>query len=116
MGLLKKGEKQVGGGRMTADAADDPLVLAYPVLWSFLTDRTWDDGSPREPGSMLLFEQDGMMKSMLRDRNDSTCLWVAARGLTLLLGTLEASLCDPGADWRLDRKGPGDSARRVQKK
>src|SRR5262245_31351041 len=76
MGLLRKGEKKVGGGPDPLVVAGDPLVLAYPVLWAFLTDRTWDDGSVREPGSLLVFEQDGIIKGMLRDKNDATCLWV----------------------------------------
>jgi hypothetical protein len=116
MGLLKKGDKQVGGVKLKAEAADDPLVLAHPVLWDFLTSYEYLGGEARHPGSLLIFEQDGVLKAMLRDRDDGTCLWVAARGLSALLAVLEASLCDPAADWRLDRKGPGDQASRVKRK
>jgi hypothetical protein len=115
MTLLRKGDKRVGGGSVLVDASQDPLVLAYPVLWAFLTQTAWEDGSQRQPGSLLMFTQDGMMKCMLRDREDGTCLWVAGRGLTHLLDVAEGSLCDPGADWRVDRQQPGQKAQRVTK-
>lgn len=114
--LLRKGDKRVGGEALANTAVDDPLRVAYPVLWAFLTQHKWEDDSPRDPGSMLVFVQDSMLKAMLRDRNDGTCLWVAAGSLQGLLDAVEGSLMDPGADWRLDRQRPGDQAKRVTKR
>lgn len=115
MGLLRKGDKRVSAGAPVLDEATDPLVQGYPALWAFLTQTRWEDDTARDPGSMLVFLQDGMLKAMLRDKNDGTCLWVAARGFTGLLDVLEACLLDPAADWRVDRKSAGEVARRVRK-
>jgi hypothetical protein len=115
MSLLRKGDKRVGGGSVLASPDQDPVVASYPVLWSFLVQTAWEDGTQRQPGSMLVFSQDGMLKGMLRDRDDGTCLWVAARGLQHLLDVMEGSLSDPGADWRMDRQQPGQKAQRVTK-
>lgn len=116
MSLLKKGDKKPPGGGETTHFEDDSFGQQYPLLWAFFSQTEWGPDDPRETGSMLLFRQDGMYKVMLRDPNDGTCLWVAARTLSGVFDAGEASLGDPGADWRMDRRKPGDQAKRVAKK
>lgn len=88
----------------------------FPELTWHLSARAFAEGDPRDPGSLLIFRGDGCWKAMLKDKNDGTCLWVAAATLDGLFAAVEASLTSPDAEWRTDRKGPGDVARRVKKK
>lgn len=81
----------------------DALSLAYPVLWSFLTQDTWEDATPRETGSLLLFTDSGVLKCMAKDKANGMCLWVSARSLTELLFVLDRNLTEVNADWRRDR-------------
>lgn len=116
MSLLRKGDKRVQGAVEEVRFEDDRFAQGYPLLWSFLSQSLWGPDDPRETGSLLLFRQDGVFKAMLRDPNDSTCLWVAGRTLSGVFDAAEGSLGDPGADWRMDRKKQGDQAKRVTKK
>jgi K+-transporting ATPase A subunit len=93
----------------------DHWSLAHPTLWSYLTQWSWEDGSPRQTCSLLMFVADFTLKAMLRDPNTGLCLWVTAETMHELYEALEAKLCDPRADWRVDRKSPGQQAKRVRK-
>jgi hypothetical protein len=115
MGLLKKGDVRRVGGVNGSLIEPDDLSAKYPVLWSHLTQTSWDDGLVRETSSLLVFLQDGMLKGMVRDREHGLCLWMAAGSLGGLLDALEAGLCDPQAEWRIDRQKEGQQAKRVRK-
>jgi len=115
MGLLKKGEQRRVGGAAGSLVEPDTFSSEYPVLWSHLTQVEWSKDEPRETSSLLVFHQDGMLKGMIRDREAGLCLWMAAGSMTGLLGALEAGLCDPQAEWRVDRQAEGAKAKRVRK-
>jgi hypothetical protein len=80
------------------------LAKAHPDLWEFLTLTEWKKGEPREPGTMFIILQEGILKCCLGDRDNDEVMWVAGESLEQLLGVLEAALGDPQADWRIDRK------------
>jgi hypothetical protein len=115
MSLLRKADKGIPKSGEPVASAEDGMASRWPTLFAFLSQMRWEDDTARVPGSMLTFVQDGMFKGMLRDKNDGTCLWVASRTLEGLFDAVEGSLCDPGADWRVDRQGPNDRATRVRK-
>jgi len=93
----------------------DGFALNYPMVWSYMTQTTWEDGSPRKTSSLLAFLQDGVMKMMLRDQEAGLCLWVAAPGIQQGFEVMEAAIGDPRTEWRLDRKEGVPTARRVRK-
>lgn len=115
MSLLKRGDQRRVGGAGGSLIEPDEFSAQYPVLWSHLTQVAWEDGQARETSNLLVFCQDGMLKAMLKDREHGLCFWTAAGSLTSLLGALEAGLCDPQAEWRVDRQKEGQQARRVRK-
>jgi len=115
MGLLKKGDQRRVGGAGGLLVEPCELSGRYPVLYSHLTQVMWEDGAPRETSNVLIFQQDGMLKGMLRDREHGLCYWTAAGSITGLLEALEAGLCDPQAEWRVDRQKEGQMAKRVRK-
>jgi len=115
MGLLKRGDQRRVGGAGGSLIEPDEMSARYPVLWSHLTQIAWEDGQVRETSNLLVFQQDGMLKAMLRDREHGLCFWTAAGSLSALFDALEAGLCDPQAEWRVDRQKEGQQAKRVRK-
>jgi hypothetical protein len=112
--LEKKADRKVAGQEQAC--APDPRALKEcPTVWAYLTQTTWSDGTRRETSSVLMFQQDGMIKAMLRDADAGLCLWVAARSFYGAFSALEAALNDPNAEWRVDRRAEGQQARRVKK-
>ena len=110
--LMKRPEKPTGDRPVGPGVSDPQMQQRCPALWEYLTSTVYDDGSPREPSTLLVFLQDGALKGMLRDKDGDRCLWVAARSLVGLLDALDGQVQDPSADWRPDRKAPGQSAPR----
>jgi hypothetical protein len=96
-----------------------PIDMAFqrscPALWEYLTQGKYPDGSPRQKSSLLLFPQDGAFKIMLKDPDAGRCLWAASPTITGLFTVLEGALNEPQPDWRVDRKAPGQSAKRITK-
>lgn len=115
MSLLKRGDQRRVGGASGSLIEPDDFSARYPVLWSHLTQVAWEDGQARETSNLLVFCQDGMLKAMLRDREHGLCFWTAAGSLGRLFEALEAGLCDPQAEWRVDRQREGQAAKRVRK-
>lgn len=95
--------------------ADDEFSTLYPTLYAHLTQTAWPDGTVRETSSLSLFTDGPAAKCVLKDRSLGVCLWATCPTFTGLLGVLEALLCDPGAEWRVDRQNPGQKASRVKK-
>lgn len=106
--------------RSPADATRPSLVAAAagvlgqlaPALTERLTAKTFADGTPRKGDTVLLFEQDGVWKCMLKDREANLCLWVSAALLDDLPEVLEAAVNDPQAVWRADRAAGSPEATR----
>ena len=112
MGLLSKGDRPNRPVGAVSTIVDDEWTRRWPILHSYMTQTTWEDGSRRETAGLLVFAQDGMLKGMLRDKDTGLCLWCAACGLLPLLDAMEGLLCDPKADWRVDRQTEGAKASR----
>lgn len=114
--LLRKEDLAGRGGSGPRPLTDPGFAGSYPILWSYLTQNRWQDGSPRLTSSLLLFADDGVLKAMLRDREAGLCLWIAGATVSGLFDALEAAVSDAKADWRQDRQSKADSAKRVGKK
>lgn len=112
--LRRRAERVVVGDERSSVQPDDWATL-HPVLWEHLTAAKWEDGSPREPSSLMIFAQDGLLKGMLRDKAEGLCLWATARNVGELLSMMETMAGDPATEWRVDRQAPGQQARRRPK-
>lgn len=110
--MLSKPSRPVDGGPNHAPLSDPQAQQRWPTLWLHLTQTSYPDGDKREPSTLLLFLQDGSLKAMCRDKDGDRCLWAAARSLVGVLDAIDGALADPEADWRPDRKAPGQSAPR----
>ncbi len=113
MALKKDEVRKVEGG--TNGVKDPGAEKRFPRLFAHLTQTSWEDGTPRETSSVILFSQDGCYKAMLRDKAAALCLWVACPQLEKLLDVLEQSLADEKSVWRVDRAAGGQRSSRVKK-
>lgn len=112
--LKPPGDRKVTGG-VSALTPDPTFQRKFPILWEYLTKTTFDDGTPRDTSSVLVFLDAGTWKLMLRDKTAGLCLWVAAKTPTVVWEALEAALGDPSTEWRVDRQQAGQTAKRVKR-
>lgn len=70
------------------------------VLWSFLVDQTWDEGSARVPGSITLFVDGPRLKAALNDRDLGEVGFVTLELDKPLFPQLEGALRSDRIDWR----------------
>jgi hypothetical protein len=85
---------------------DPAFEQDFPTLNAYLADDTWEDGTARLRSTLILFAEDDVYKMCLTDKDSDMTLWVASKTVFGLLGSMEARLNDPEAEWR-KRKGPG---------
>lgn len=82
-------------------AARDVVMEAdNPLLFEYLTARTFEDGSERETSTLLIFASEGVWKACLNDRAEQRALWASGASYADAIAALE-SLLDSGAEtWR----------------
>lgn len=80
------------------------LGLKYPNLWAFVTAAAFEDGEPRQTGTLLLFLEQGRLKGCLNDRECGEVCFVTGSTLEDLLGRIEAGLGSSDLDWRTARR------------
>lgn len=104
MGLLSRGSRSTVG--QPASVVNDPDMRdKLPVLYDFLTLTVWDDGDPREPGTVLIMAQDGMWKVWLNDKDGDRTAFLSADTFIGLLAMCDARLGADSVPWR--RAGEG---------
>lgn len=113
--MLKRSDVVVPMQGQVRQAVDTVTPERWPVLYHYLTQTTWDDGSPRELASLLVFVDAGTWKAMCKDKDSGRCLWVAAPTFSALWDVMEAALGDPHADWRADKMASGASSHKKRK-
>jgi hypothetical protein len=77
-----------------------PLGSRYASLFDFLVEQLWDDGTQRQPGTLLVCYGEGRFRGWLNDRELQRNAWASAETLTQLLETLDGKLAEGSFDWR----------------
>lgn len=80
----------------------------FPTLIEYLTRTSYDDGSPRQTSTVMVFIDQGHVKACLNDRDAGRAGWMSADALGSVLDELERALADDSIDWRASR---GDNKR-----
>lgn len=96
------------GGWLPVDHGEWEKSL--PTLAAFLFDATYEDGSERQTGTLLLFGQDGLVKCFLNDRDTDSSACLSAKTPGALLMKAEKQLQAGAVEWRgrpPQRKGGG---------
>lgn len=96
----RSGKGNSGGGVPEVGA----LAIAYPALWEWLTATSYDDGSPRQTSTLLIFVEDGQCKACLSDRDEDCSGWASGATLEGVMESLDARLTAGTLDWRAKRK------------
>lgn len=101
--------RRAGGGSAPLTRLDQgtPLALAFPAVLTELSCVEFEDGQPREPSSLLIFAQDGLLKGMLRDKSNDRVAFVSGCSLEGVLEALERGLVKSDLDWRRDKPAGG---------
>lgn len=85
----------------------------WPTLAEFLSAFKWDDGTSREPGTLLLFTEDGCWKACLHDRTTHLQVFVSARTPGALWDALEKGLGADSLEWRRKKPPPQGKPRKT---
>jgi hypothetical protein len=93
-------------GKMAGPAADvsGPLLAKHPALAEWLTAVAWDDGKPRQVGTLMVLAEGGLWKAWLHDRAQARACWLAAERLDALFAAIEETVASGRGDWRPDKK------------
>lgn len=97
---IRKRDVSCGASPEGGGGGPDEYALAYPCIWEHLYLTRYEDGSPRQGSTLLLFCDAGVVKACLKDRDQGVEAWVAGSGLQHVLGALESSLAGDTAEWR----------------
>lgn len=73
---------------------------AYPSLAEFISRETWEDGSSRTLGTILILCEDGRAKCWLNDKDANVSCWVSGDTVSAALKAAEKAVAGPGGDWR----------------
>lgn len=92
---------QVNAGELLADRL---------ALYEYLTVDRYDDGTPRQVGTLLIFSEDGLWKGCLHDRQEQRSAWASGSDIDAVLSALDADLRNGTAQWR--RSGGSSGPRR----
>lgn len=85
-----------------------PEVATFPedmaAIAEFLTLLEWAPGQKRQPGTLTIFVELGVLKVCLNDKETGEVAFVSGHSWIGLLATLEESLRSQGLEWRSTRK------------
>lgn len=109
MPLKKPSVVSAGSSSMPTPASLGSWGKAYPTLCEFLSALTWEDGSSRECGSVILFwdREAGAWKACLNCKDTSRVGFVSGDSPDDLLKGLERALANDRIDWRPARGAGG---------
>ncbi len=99
-GILRRPD---GGSSGCGDSCSGGLQLmreTLPGLGAFLGETSWDDGSPRLPGSLTLFCEDGVLKCCLSDKDLERIVFVSVDAWEGFWETLSARIERDAFEWR----------------
>lgn len=84
-------------GSSALDAVD---VGRWPLLMEFLTAAEWEGGERREPGTLLFFLDETVVKVCLNERSLGLVAFVTGSGVTGCCDAAEQLLANGRLDWR----------------
>lgn len=102
---MKRPDPKSTTGTGQPSGADDAFVKAYPSVWSYLADETWDDGKDRQPSALSLTWKEGCWQLALNDKALKQSLYTCAPTQKEALGLMEKALRDGTGVWRSWKRG-----------
>lgn len=106
MSLRRPGNAEATGKAVAPQASPGRWGEGYPTLWAFLADPAYEDGTPRQTGTVMLFVEQGRLKAWVHDREQERTAFLTAACPEDLFAELNDGLEDDELDWRAGpRKG-----------
>jgi len=105
--FLRKKADARGYSPLGPVAKGSAFAETYPCLFEYLTVTQWEDKTPRESSTLLLFVDDGRFKACLTDKDSGRYVFLTAGSVEALLNALEVGLVDDQLDWRKKTPFPG---------
>lgn len=101
MGLSRnrKPDESTTGG-LPSVVQDDSFREKFPTLVDFLCLGSWEDGSRRQTGTILVFMEDGLWKCCLNDRDGDCYCFLASESFQGLLSSANDNLDRNSCEWR----------------
>jgi hypothetical protein len=103
MPLKKPAVPSSGGGSSSSTVSTGTLLTLFPTLLEFLAQPTWEDGSPRALGTLIVFVDGSTWKACLKDKESRTVCFVSSLDLDDLFLAIETGLTGSSLDWRPDK-------------
>lgn len=102
--MLRKADlrKAVPGSESPVDPV---FSKEHPLLFDYLTQVAWEDGSPRLTATLTISTDQGRFVGALKDRALGRIAWMSAESLAGLLAALDDALADDRVEWRKDQWG-----------
>jgi len=100
MALRKRSQPAAGEPSELKLVEDDGFYARWPHVFDFLTQLRWEDGTPRQVGTVVLFVEDGKPKACLSDKDADEVCFVTGGGFLEALDLAEAGLGMDKLDWR----------------
>jgi hypothetical protein len=88
-------------------------ATAYPSLSEYVSSAVWEDGTPRETSTLLMFFEEGLFKMCLTDRALQRSLWSSGEEPADCWATLEVLLTEGRGEWRKSKGYGNKGARRA---
>lgn len=87
------------------------LFALCPILWAFITDGVYDDGSPRKLSQLSMGLYDGNFRLALNDPNREASVYTSAASLEDAMQTMEHALQTESVRWYEWKRGKKPSAK-----
>jgi len=79
---------------------DEKWVKAYPTISEYLVTAAWEDGASREPSTLVIKVQNGVILAAVNDVALKRSLYCSGDTVDMALRSMEKALQSPTADWR----------------
>ena len=93
-----------GSGKTDLPFKRSEFADTYPTLWEWLTLDTYADGTTRLTASLTIFNQWGVLKCCVNDRDLDRSAFFTGETVESLLASVDKGLEEDSCDWR---KKPG---------
>lgn len=90
--------KVLNGERMSIEPCS--VMTRYESLWEFISATEFEDGSKRQTPSLTIFQDQGLLKACLNDKEQGLVAFCSGTSLTALLEALDEGLAQDSLDWR----------------
>jgi hypothetical protein len=108
MAFLQRRDRGSRNGHANDVSGEGTVKGDFAAIAEFVSMGSWEDGTPRVPGTLLVCTGDGAWRAWLNDRDGEVAAWTSADTLQGLLEAVETGLREGSLTWRpTAKRSPG---------